>query len=65
MYRVGIDAGGTYTDLVVIDDSGVVTLGKTPSTPEDQSIGVMNDLSQVADSLGLNVHRFLQKSKLW
>ena len=63
MYRVGIDVGGTYTDLVAIDDAGVVTLGKTPATPEDQSIGVMNGLSQVADSLSLNVHRFLQKTE--
>ena len=63
MYRIGIDVGGTYTDLVAIDDAGVVTLGKTPSTPHDQSIGVMNGLGQVAGSLGLSLHRFLQRTE--
>mgnify|MGYP002846689220 FL=1 len=33
MYRIGIDVGGTFTDLVAIDSDGNVTLGKTPSTP--------------------------------
>ena len=49
MYRVGVDVGGTYTDLVAIDDAGRVTLSKEPSTPQDQSIGVMNGLGQVAN----------------
>ncbi|MBT3331971.1 MAG: hydantoinase/oxoprolinase family protein [Rhodospirillaceae bacterium] len=55
MYRIGIDVGGTFTDLVAIDDFGKVTLGKTPSTPVDQSIGVMNGLVQVAETLGLSL----------
>ena len=63
MYRVGIDVGGTYTDLVAIDDTGVVTLGKTPSTPQDQSVGVMNGLNQVADNLSLDLHTFLQMTE--
>lgn len=55
MYRIGIDVGGTFTDLVAIDKLGNVTLGKTPSTPEDQSIGVMEGLTQVARTLGLDL----------
>ncbi len=54
MYRIGIDVGGTFTDLVVIDDQGQVTLGKVPSTPGDQSIGVMDGLAQVAATLKLD-----------
>jgi N-methylhydantoinase A len=37
---VGIDVGGTFTDLVAIDASGAVTTEKVPSTPSDQSEGV-------------------------
>ena len=59
MYRIGIDVGGTFTDLVAIDDNGTVTLGKVPSTPEDQSIGVMHGLAQVAASLELELGPFL------
>ncbi len=37
---VGIDVGGTFTDLVAVDSEGTVTARKVPSTPSDQSDGV-------------------------
>src|SRR5438046_3109187 len=52
MYRVGIDVGGTFTDLVAIDDHGTVTIAKSPSTPHDPSVGVMNGLALLAESAG-------------
>jgi N-methylhydantoinase A len=52
MYRVGIDVGGTFTDLVAVDDSGKTTLAKVPSTPADPSIGVLDGLQSLADGLG-------------
>jgi N-methylhydantoinase A len=39
--RLGVDVGGTFTDLVALSEGGVTT-SKVPSTPQDQSIGVMN-----------------------
>ena len=37
-FRLGVDVGGTFTDLLLHDsDGGRVWLAKTPSTPEDQS----------------------------
>ncbi len=39
--RLGIDVGGTFTDLVALGDGTLVT-AKVPSTPQDQSEGVMN-----------------------
>ena len=40
--RLGIDVGGTFTDLLLLDEgSGEIRLLKTPSTPEDQSIGII------------------------
>ena len=42
-YRIGIDVGGTFTDLLLFDEgSGEIHLLKTPSTPEDQSIGIID-----------------------
>ena len=42
---VGIDVGGTFTDLVQLDQTtGDVRLAKVPSTPENQAFGVMNAL---------------------
>ena len=38
-YRVGVDVGGTFTDLVCLTPEGQVVLDKTPTTPDDQSGG--------------------------
>ena len=54
MYRIGIDVGGTFTDLVAIDPGGITTLAKVPSTPEDPSLGVLEGLRLLADRLGLD-----------
>src|ERR1700682_5951145 len=54
MYRIGIDVGGTFTDLVAVDESGRATLAKTASTPEDPSIGVMAGLTSLAGALTLD-----------
>jgi N-methylhydantoinase A len=51
MYRIGIDVGGTFTDLVAIDDAGISTLAKVPTTPEDPSVGVLDGLSALAAAL--------------
>ena len=53
-YRIGIDVGGTFTDLVAIDDGGRITTAKSASTPQDQSIGVLAGLELLADSLGID-----------
>jgi N-methylhydantoinase A len=51
-YRVGVDVGGTFTDLICVTPEGDVVLDKTPTTPEDQSVGVMNGLQELADRFG-------------
>ncbi|MBR1126383.1 hydantoinase/oxoprolinase family protein [Bradyrhizobium lablabi] len=53
MYTIGVDVGGTYTDLVATDDSGRTVFAKSPSTPADQSIGVMAGLEELARRLGV------------
>jgi len=49
MIRVGVDVGGTFTDLVALAGTRVTT-GKVPSTPEDQSEGVMRALEAIEAS---------------
>src|SRR5690625_5265506 len=44
--RVGIDIGGTFTDLVFIDDKGNYKFGKTLTTYPDPSIGVLKGLNE-------------------
>ena len=48
--RLGIDVGGTFTDLLLLDESsGEIRLLKTPSTPEDQSIGIIDGTTALLD----------------
>jgi len=53
MFTIGIDVGGTYTDLVAIDENGNTVFAKSPSTPSDQSFGVMAGLDELARRLKL------------
>ncbi|HEY2539436.1 MAG TPA: hydantoinase/oxoprolinase family protein, partial [Stellaceae bacterium] len=55
MYRIGVDVGGTFTDLVAVDDDGRAVLAKTPTTPADPSIGVLDGLKLLAELLGLDL----------
>ena len=59
MLKIGIDVGGTFTDLVAVDDDGRSTLAKVESTPEDPSIGVMAGLERLAEILQLPRDRLL------
>ena len=62
MYRIAADVGGTFTDVIAVDDAGRVTFVKASSTPEDQSIGVMHGFERLADALGLNVGDLLART---
>src|ERR1700722_17102583 len=54
MLKIGIDVGGTFTDLVAVDDAGHSTLAKVASTPQDPSIGVMAGLDRLGEILHLS-----------
>jgi N-methylhydantoinase A len=60
MHIVGIDVGGTFTDLVLLHEtSGTVTTAKVPSTPADQSQGLLHGLEALdvpLQSLQIIVH---------
>ncbi len=66
--RIGIDTGGTHTDLVYVDDAGVGfhTL-KVPTTPDDLSRGVLDGLGTILDEAGSTaaaITRFVYGSTL-
>lgn len=62
MYTIGVDVGGTYTDLVASDESGRTVFAKSPSTPADQSLGVMAGLDELARRLGVTRAEMLAKT---
>ena len=63
MLTIGIDVGGTFTDLVAIDETGRTVFAKSPSTPSDQSIGVMAGLDELARRLDLSRADMLGKTQ--
>jgi len=54
-YRLGVDVGGTFTDFLLLNEAtGETQTAKVPSTPEDSSVGVLNGLSKICDSSGID-----------
>ena len=60
-YRIGIDVGGTFTDFVLVRD-GTLTVDKHPTTPQDQSDGVLGGIGQLAARTGLSLDDFLART---
>ncbi len=54
MYRIGIDIGGTFTDLAAVDDAGRIVIAKSSSTPHDPAEGLLEGLRVLAAELGLD-----------
>ena len=54
-YRLGADVGGTFTDILLIEESsGRSFTAKVPSTPADSSIGVLNGIERVCEQAGVS-----------
>lgn len=60
-FRISVDIGGTFTDLVILDESAsrIQTL-KVPSTPRDPSEAVLKAVCRARDELGLDLGRVIQ-----
>ncbi len=53
-HRLGVDVGGTFTDLLLVhDESGTLHRVKTPSTPADPAEGVMNGVRRICEESGV------------
>jgi N-methylhydantoinase A len=54
-YRLGVDVGGTFTDLLLVhDESGATYRVKTPSTPADPSQGVLAGIRRICEESGVS-----------
>lgn len=58
-YLCGLDIGGTFTDCVLIDNTGKLTIAKAPSTPSNFAEGVLEAVSRAAQKIDLPVTELL------
>ncbi|MEW2506130.1 hydantoinase/oxoprolinase family protein [Amycolatopsis sp. NPDC047767] len=60
-YRLGVDVGGTFTDVLLVEETtGGTWRAKTPSTPADQSVGVRNGIAKVCADAGIALSEVAQ-----
>ncbi|MBN2284462.1 MAG: hydantoinase/oxoprolinase family protein [Deltaproteobacteria bacterium] len=60
-YRLCIDIGGTFTDLVVVDRKGHVNIYKSPTTPDNYADAFIDVLKQAAGSYKIPLERFMEE----
>ena len=63
-YRLGIDAGGTFTDFVLAEKSGETRLYKALSTPADPTLAIRNGLTLISEDLGASIGEIISKCDL-
>jgi N-methylhydantoinase A len=61
-YVIGVDIGGTFTDCIVIDDAGTVTIGKASSTPPDFHTGFVDSLRSAARRIGITLEQLVTQA---
>jgi N-methylhydantoinase A len=62
-YYIGTDIGGTFTDLVMLSDDGDVTIVKSPTTPSNRTLGVLNALDGAARRIGIPREQLIENLK--
>ena len=61
-YLIGVDIGGTFTDCVVVDSAGGISIGKVPSTPPDFETGFIESLRETAHRMGIDLAELIARA---
>lgn len=59
LFRIAIDAGGTFTDGVLVNETGETIMTKSRTTPQDLSIGTMDCINKLAKEAGISLRDLL------
>ena len=63
-YRIAVDTGGTFTDVVIADRHGSLTVAKAPTNNADIYQGISTALTRAASDRGITIERLLESSDL-
>jgi N-methylhydantoinase A/oxoprolinase/acetone carboxylase beta subunit len=64
-YYIGTDIGGTFTDTVVMDEEGQLSISKVPSTPLNFAQGLTDGLMTAAENRSVTAEEMLGRSRLF
>ena len=64
-FRIGVDIGGTFTDVSIVNSDGQVHASKSLSVTSDPATGVINALHQAANQLGATLSSLLSRTSLF
>jgi len=62
-YFIGTDTGGTFTDCVVMDAEGKITIAKAPSTPKNFALGLMDVLGAASKVRGCSLNELVSNAR--
>src|SRR5947208_2949068 len=63
--KITCDVGGTFTDVVVSDETGRIQIGKSLTTPDDLVAGLLASLRRAASGLALELGEMLSRTELF
>ncbi len=63
-YRLGIDAGGTFTDFVLAQEGGDILLFKALSTPSDPTVAIKDGLARMTEATGESAEALVSNADL-
>ena len=63
-YLISVDTGGTFTDVVILDEKGETYIGKAPSTPSDFSEGILSAVGNAREKVGIVESELYQNAQL-
>jgi N-methylhydantoinase A len=64
-FHIGVDIGGTFTDVVAADGAGVTHRAKVPTTPDDYTRGIVAGLQRLAAVVGLPLPELMAGTELF
>src|SRR5262245_61421324 len=64
-FRISVDTGGTFTDVVVDDERGHLRIGKALTSRERAYEGIAEGLGQIAPELGLTIEELLAQTEVF
>ena len=63
-FRLGVDAGGTFTDFILADRTGGLRIFKTLSTPQDPTLAIRNGLALIEEETGITPRHLVSNADL-